>query len=149
MTRDITCARLFYYRDDITCAKSQKKKADHGKGFVNTIALRYLTFWSNLKVNNNNGWSIFILVPIYTNNVICLDVIKVKLVTIVEGDLKVPFSIATTLRYKRRRPRGVMVKAMDCEIVVREFVLQLCYYVHFWANTLGKGMNPLMLPAMG
>ena len=48
-----------------------------------------------------------------------------------------------------RGPRGVMVKAMDCGIVVREFVLQSRYYVHFRANTLGKGMNPLILPAMG
>ena len=47
------------------------------------------------------------------------------------------------------RPRGVMVKAMDCGIVVSEFVLQSHYYVHFRANTLGKGMNPLILPAMG
>ena len=46
-------------------------------------------------------------------------------------------------------PRGVMVKAMDCGIVVSEFVLQSCYYVHFRVNTLGKGMNPLILPAMG
>ena len=46
-------------------------------------------------------------------------------------------------------PRGVMVKAMACGIVVREFVLQSRYYVHFRANTLGKGMNPLILPAMG
>ena len=46
-------------------------------------------------------------------------------------------------------PRGVMVKAMDCGIVVREFELQSRYYVHFRANTLGKGMNPLILPAMG
>ena len=45
--------------------------------------------------------------------------------------------------------RGVIVKAMDCRIVVSEFVLQSRYYVHFRANTLGKGMNPLMLPAMG
>ena len=43
----------------------------------------------------------------------------------------------------------VMVKAMDCGIVVREFVLQSRYYVHFRANTLGKGMNPLILLAMG
>ena len=42
-----------------------------------------------------------------------------------------------------------MVKAMDGEIGVREFVLQSRYYVHFWANTLGKGMNTLILPAMG
>ena len=30
----------------------------------------------------------------------------------------------------------VMVKAMACEIVVREFVLQSRYYVHFQASTL-------------
>ena len=46
-------------------------------------------------------------------------------------------------------PRGVMIKAMDCEIVVSEFVLQSRYYVHFRPNTLGKGMNPLILPDMG
>ena len=46
-------------------------------------------------------------------------------------------------------PRGVMVKAMDCGIVVLEFVLQSRYYVHFRTNTLGKGMNPVILPAMG
>ena len=45
--------------------------------------------------------------------------------------------------------RGVMAKAMDCRIVVRKFVFQSRYYVHFKANTLGKGMNPLILPAMG
>ena len=43
----------------------------------------------------------------------------------------------------------VMVKAVDCGIVVCEFVLQSRYYVHFRANTIGKGMNPLILPAMG
>ena len=42
--------------------------------------------------------------------------------------------------------RGAMVKAIDCRFVVTEFVLQSRYYVHFWANTLGKWMN---LPAMG
>ena len=46
-------------------------------------------------------------------------------------------------------PHCVMVKAMDCRIVVSEFELQSCYYVHFRANTLGKSMNPLILPAMG
>ena len=46
-------------------------------------------------------------------------------------------------------PHGVMVKAMDCGIVVSEFVLQSRYYVHFRENTLGKGMNPLILQTMG
>ena len=42
-----------------------------------------------------------------------------------------------------------MVYAMDCGIVVGKFVLQSRYYVHFQTNTFGKGMNPLILPAMG
>ncbi len=59
-------------------------------------------------------------------------------------------SSITTVPHKGGCPRGVMVKAMNCGIVVREFVLQSRYYVHFRPNTLGKGMNPLILPpAMG
>ena len=42
-----------------------------------------------------------------------------------------------------------MVKALDGGIVVSEFELQSRYYVHFRTNTLGKGMNPLILSAMG
>ena len=45
---------------------------------------------------------------------------------------------------KKKKNGGI-----DCGIGVREFVLQSRYYVHFRANTLGKGMNPLILPAMG
>ena len=41
------------------------------------------------------------------------------------------------------------VKAMYFWIVVNEFELQSRYYVHFRKNTLGKGMNPLILSAMG
>ena len=46
-------------------------------------------------------------------------------------------------------PRGVMVQVMSCGIVVSEFEFQSRYYVPFQTNTLGKGMNPLILPAMG
>ena len=49
----------------------------------------------------------------------------------------------------RRYPRGVMVKALDCGIVVSELKLQLPYYFHFRTNTLGKGMNSLILTVMG
>ena len=45
-------------------------------------------------------------------------------------------------------PRDVMVKAMDSRIIVSEFELQLRYYIHFQTNTLGKGMNSLILPVM-
>ena len=40
-------------------------------------------------------------------------------------------------------PCDVMVKAMDCGIIVSKFVLQSRYYLHFWANTLGKVLTPL------
>ena len=43
----------------------------------------------------------------------------------------------------REYPRGVMVKAMDCGIVVSEFEFKSHYYIHFGTNTLGKGMKPL------
>ena len=46
-------------------------------------------------------------------------------------------------------PRGVMVKVMDCGIVVSEFVFHSRYYVHFRTNTFEKGMNPFILPNMG
>ena len=49
--------------------------------------------------------------------------------------------------YTTECPRGVMVKAMNCGIVVREFVLQSRYYVHFRANTLGKRYEPPYSPS--
>ena len=54
-----------------------------------------------------------------------------------------------TLTHGDGCPRGVMVKALYCGIVVSEFELQSPYYFHFRANSLGKGMKPLILPAMG
>ena len=45
-------------------------------------------------------------------------------------------------------PCGVMAKALDCGIVVSKFEVQSRSYVHFRTNTLGKGTNPLILPAM-
>ena len=46
-------------------------------------------------------------------------------------------------------PLGVMVNVVDCGIVVTEFELHLRYYVYFRTNTLGKGINPFILPGMG
>ena len=46
-------------------------------------------------------------------------------------------------------PYGVMVKEVDCGILVIEFELQSRCYIHFRTNTLGKSINPLILPAMG
>ena len=39
--------------------------------------------------------------------------------------------------------RRLMANVLDCEIVLREFELQLSC-IHFQTNTLGKGMNTLI-----
>ena len=49
----------------------------------------------------------------------------------------------------RRCPRGVMIKAMDCGIVVSEFELQSCYYVHFRENNLWERYGPPLPPRYG
>ena len=53
---------------------------------------------------------------------------------------------SSTIGLHLRECPCVMVKAMDCRIVVNKFKHQSCYYVHFWTNTLGKGINPLLSP---
>ena len=45
-------------------------------------------------------------------------------------------------------PLSEEANVLDSDIVVSKFKLQLGYYVHFWTNTLGKGMNSLIPPAM-
>ena len=45
--------------------------------------------------------------------------------------------------------RGVMIKKLDCRILISEFELQSLYCVHLRINTLGKGMNAFILPAIG
>ena len=74
--------------------------------------------------------------------------LEMELVTRVQILVKL-FSFHIALISERRCLRGVMVKAMDCGIVVSEFELQSRYYVHFQTNVLGKGRNLHILPAMG
>ena len=69
--------------------------------------------------------------------------------TLFKGDNGSSLKLVDKFTYRGGCPRGVMVQAMDYGIVVSEFVLQSRYYVHFRANTLGKGMNPLILPVIG
>ena len=42
--------------------------------------------------------------------------------------------------------RGIVANMLNCNIVLSEFELQLCYYIHFQTNTLRKGMNSLIIP---
>ena len=46
-------------------------------------------------------------------------------------------------------PCDVKIKAMNCRIVVSEFEPQSRNYLQFQANTLGKGMKPLIFLTMG
>ena len=39
---------------------------------------------------------------------------------------------------------GVMAKVLNYGLEQSKFDLQSCYYIHFQANALGKGMNPLI-----
>ena len=58
-------------------------------------------------------------------------------------------SLSLSLSLSMECPRGVMVKAMDCGIIVREFVLQSLYYVHFRGNILGERYEPPYPPSYG
>ena len=49
---------------------------------------------------------------------------------------------ANTLGKTSKPSVGVIVKVMDCGIVVREFVLQSRHYIYFRANTRGKTLKP-------
>ena len=42
----------------------------------------------------------------------------------------------------------LMAKMLDFDLDVREFEIQPCCYVHFRTNILGKGMKPLIPPAL-
>ena len=55
------------------------------------------------------------------------------------------FSYSYPIRSMGRCSCGVMVKTLDCGIVVKEFKLQLRSYVQFRTNTFGKGMNLLAM----
>ena len=43
---------------------------------------------------------------------------------------------------------GIVINELECNIVISEFKLQSCYYIHFQINILWRGMNTLILSAM-
>ena len=43
---------------------------------------------------------------------------------------------------------GVYGNMLDCDIIVNEFELQSCYYVHVWTNALWKNRIPFIPPTM-
>ena len=47
-----------------------------------------------------------------------------------------------------RSLRSTVADVLNYDIVVSEFELKSRYYIHFWSNTFGQGMNTLIPPAM-
>ena len=42
-----------------------------------------------------------------------------------------------------------MTNVLDFSLEVSEFELQLLFYIHFWTDTFGKGMNIFILQVIG
>ena len=55
--------------------------------------------------------------------------------------MKMTISILPIIIFKEKSPRDIMKKVLDCDIVVGENELKLCYCVHFRTNTRGGGMK--------
>ena len=53
------------------------------------------------------------------------------------------------LNFHKRCPRDAAAKVLGCNIAVSEFLLKLCYYIHFWTTILEKGIKPLIPTAIG
>ena len=41
-----------------------------------------------------------------------------------------------------------MAKVLNWDLKVSEFKLQSCYSIYFYINTIGKGINPIILPSI-
>ena len=49
------------------------------------------------------------------------------------------------IKSKWGSPRNVVTIVLNYDLEVSKFEMQSRHYVHFRTNTLGKGMNPLIL----
>ena len=82
-----------------------------------------LTTVVNFTYNGKTGTSIFL-----NNDITCTS-----------GSLKLKNQITTIIGVETFH--GIVTNMLNCDLVVNAFDLQLCYYIYFQANTLGKGMN--------
>ena len=58
--------------------------------------------------------------------------------------------IMSSKNQTQKKKGGVLViKKLDCRIVLSKLEFPSRFYVDFRTNTVGKGMNLLILPAMG
>ena len=58
-----------------------------------------------------------------------------------------PLNLIMFILIRWRSPCGIVVMMLDCDIVVSEYKLQFCNYVHFQTYILRKGMN-LLIPQL-
>ena len=115
-----------------------------------SVILRTPKFWGILTHSRRYSYGcIYDIAPLNVQILISFTIFGRSLAMILKHANRGQWLICRCYSCWRGCPGGVMVKAMDCGIVVSEFVLQSRYYVHFRTNTLGKGMNPFILPGMG
>ena len=57
----------------------------------------------------------------------------------------IEFLVASSDKFSRNFSKKLWVNSLCCsDIVVWDFEMQTYYNIHFWTNTLGKSMNPLI-----
>ena len=49
---------------------------------------------------------------------------------------------------QRLPPSINTANVLDFGLKTNKFKFQLCYYIHFWTNSLEKGMNPIYFPKL-
>ena len=91
--------------------------------------------------NSRNGSAVAMDLPLYHNDLHLQHYSKVKL--LLERNTNFHLDLQSSM--VARSPHSVV----GYDIIPSEFKLQPLYYLHIWINTLGKGMNPLILPAIG
>ena len=127
------------------------------KSFLSPISnITYITMHSHKQKLDKNGTSVlpcgFIFVAIIVN---CIPVILFRYFLKEEKIKKLHMQEQKILlrtkkhSFKREGSCGVVGNMLDYNIIVSVFKLQLCYYINFCTNTLGKGMNHLIPSAMG
>ena len=49
----------------------------------------------------------------------------------------------------RSKPLGVLTKLLNSKVEVSKFKIHLCFFTHFWTNSLWKYINPRIHSGMG
>ena len=95
-----------------------------------------------------------ILFDLYSSSIYCIVSQLVKRIILNNIFKNYAFSFLRYMLFKvKLETHHIMAKVSECSLKISEFELKSCYYINFWTNTFGKGMNPHIYhrhhPAMG